>query len=276
MRVFSYVADMAQIEIGEKDQSVGPSGAKSPHVSILMPAYNAARTLPDAVASVRAQTYADWELLIVDDASIDTTFAVANSLAETNMRIRVFRQARNGGAGAARNIALSAARGRYIAFLDADDLWLPKKLSHQIAFMQETGAALSYTGFWRVHADSGGKRRRAIQVPAIVDRSTLLRGNVIGCLTAVYDRSKLGDCPMPDMRLRQDFALWLEILSRTDVAYGLDTPLAVHQVRPRSLTSNRLRATRATWAMYRNHLGFPAHRAAWYLGQHLIRRLRRG
>ncbi len=99
---------------------------------------------------------------------------------------------------------------------------------------------------------------------------------MIGCLTACYDRARLGDMPMPPLRLRQDFALWLDILSRVERAWGLTEPLAIHRVRRVSLSSGRLRSVAATWAMYRKHLGLSRARTSWYLGSHLIRRGLRG
>ncbi len=242
-------------------------------VSVLMPAHGACDTLERAVASVRAQSFEDWELLITDDACAGGTGALAAALAGQDPRIRVLAHTETRGAAAARNTALAAARGRYIAFLDADDAWCPEKLARQIPFMERTGAALGYTGFWRV---AEGGARRAVPVPATVTRAALLRGNVIGCLTAVYDRAALGDCPMPALPLRQDYALWLDILGRVPCAHGLTEPLALNHTRPGSLSSNRLRAAAATWAMYRRHMGLPRHRAAWYLGNHLLRRLARG
>lgn len=267
---------MAQIEIAGKYPGMGAMLENPPRVSVLMPAFNAAETLADAAASVVAQSAADWELIIVDDASADGTRAVAEALTRSDPRIRLISLERNGGAAAARNMALGAARGRYIAFLDSDDLWLPHKLARQIAFMEQTGTALCYSGFWRMRAGEPDTARRLVRVPDRIDRAGLLRGNVIGCLTAIYDRDRLGDCPMPDLRLRQDYALWLDILSRTPHAHGLDAPLAVHRQRSGSLSANKWQAIRATWFMYTGHLRLPAHRAAWYLGQHLVKRLARG
>jgi teichuronic acid biosynthesis glycosyltransferase TuaG len=236
-------------------------------VSIIMPAYNAARFLRRAVASVLAQTYADWELIVVDDGSRDDTWAVASALAQ-DPRIMVLSQPRNTGAAKARNRAIAVAKGRYIAFLDADDEWSPDKLALQTAFMQRTGATFSFTGYWREREG----RRRYVTAPERLTRSALLRRNRIGCLTAVYDRAHLGTVLMPDMALRQDYALWLDLLLRTD-AHGLNQPLAtLHQHRG-SLSSARLRAARATWAMYRNHAKLPPVRAAVCLLTHLTGRL---
>ncbi|MCE8519053.1 glycosyltransferase family 2 protein [Ruegeria pomeroyi] len=244
----------------------------SPRVSVITPAYNAAAVLPRAVASVQAQSLRDWEMLVVDDGSTDDTLAIARALAAGDPRITVMAQARNGGPATARNRALAAARGRFIAFLDADDAWLPEKLERQLAFMTEHGAGLSYTGFWRIAAG----RRWQVNVPGSVTRAQLLRGNVIGCLTAIYDREVYGTVEMPDLPMRQDYALWLDLLSRKEPALGLDLPLAEYHRTPGSLSAKRFRALGATWRLYRDHAGLSAPHAAWCLSNHLVRRLIRG
>ena len=242
----------------------------APAVSVLMPVFNAEATLERAVASVMAQDFADWELLLADDGSADGSQALAQRLAATDGRIRVLASAVNTGAAAARNRALAAARGRYIAFLDSDDEWLPGKLTEQLGRMRETGAALSYGGFYRVQQG----REQRIDVPDRVDYDRLLRGNVIACLTAVYDSAVLGKIEMPDYRLRQDYALWLTLLRRVPYALGIGHPLGRYHMRPRSLSANKLTATRATWRIYRHHAGLSPHQAALCLGSHLLRRLR--
>lgn len=239
-----------------------------PLVSVIMPAWQAAATLAAAIASVQAQSLVDWELLLVDDASDDQTVAIAAALAAADTRIRVLRQPSNRGTAQARNRGIHAARGRYIAFLDADDLWLPDKLERQISFMADTGTALSYTGFWREVAG----QRRQVRVPARVDHAALLRGNVIGCLTAIYDSAALGKVLMPDLRMRQDYALWLKILRLCPEARGLDIPLAVHRRRAESLSSGLWRSFRATWVMYRKAEGLGAVPALFYLVCHLMNR----
>jgi len=249
-----------------------PSFLPCPTVSILMPARNAAPWLGAAIASVQAQQFREWELIIVNDASDDGTAACAYTAALGDPRLRVIHSARHIGAAGARNMALDAATGRYIAFLDADDTWHPDKLHKQIPFMRTRGAALSYTGFWRQTA----LRRHHVRVPSTVTRDALLRGNVIGCLTAIYDTARLGKVPMPDLPMRHDFALWLDLLARTGPAHGLDLPLAIHLRRAGSLSSNKLRAMAATWRVYRDHAGLRPGMAALCLSSHLAQRLRRG
>lgn len=241
----------------------------APLVSVIMPAFRATATLAVAVASVQSQTLPDWELLIVDDGSGDGTLEMAEGLAAQDPRIRVFRLEVNGGAARARNCAIKAARGRFIAFLDADDLWLPEKLDRQITFMRQTGAALCYSGFWREREG----RRRQVFVPPSVTHAELLGGNVIGCLTAIYDSAQLGKVLMPDLRMRQDYALWLAILRRTPQALGLAEPLAVHRRHRGSLSANALRGAVATWRMFRQAEGLGRTRATLCLARHLLNRI---
>ena len=235
-----------------------------------MPAFRAAATLAQSAGSVQAQTRRDWELIVVDDASPDATGAVAEALAAADPRIRLVRLAQNGGAARARNHAIGLARGRYIAFLDADDLWLPEKLERQLAFMATTGTALSYTGYWRETGDA----RRAVRIPDRVTRAELLHGNVIGCLTAIYDTAQVGRVLMPDLRMNQDYGLWLRILALTPEARGLAENLAVYRRQPGSLSAGRGRRLAATWRLFREAEGMTRWQAARCLAAHLANRLR--
>lgn len=234
-----------------------------------MPAWQAATTLANAVASVQAQCFVDWELIIVDDASTDATAQTIRTLAECDPRIRLIQLPENRGAARARNCAIRLANGRYIAFLDADDAWLPEKLHEQIGFMQKNNVALSYTGFWR----ETNKARKTVSVPPQVGYAELLHGNVIGCLTAVYDSHQLGKVEMPDIRLRQDYALWLKILRTIPAAHGLPQPLAVHRRRAGSLSSGALRGLFATWTLYRDIEGLGRLKSVVCLTSHIINRL---
>jgi teichuronic acid biosynthesis glycosyltransferase TuaG len=240
--------------------------------SILMPALNVQDVLPRALSSLQAQSFDDWEVLIVDDGSKDNTAAVAQEFADADPRIKLIRHYHQRGAAAARNTALENATGRFIAFLDADDLWDESKLARQLDHMHSHDAALSFTGFWRV----GTTRKQRITVPATVSYEALLRGNCIGCLTAMYDRATFGSVPMPDLKRRHDFALWLTLLKSTDVAHGLDEPLATYYATSESLSGNKLRATYSTWHMYRRFIGLSRWQAFSCLFAHLSKRIRRG
>lgn len=238
-------------------------------VSILMPVYNAQGSLRAAVESVQAQSYKDWELILVDDASTDKSYDVAQSLMQTDHRLYLARHQTNQGAAQARNTALHQAKGRYIAFLDADDLWHPEKLKLQITAMQTKDASFSFTGFERRQS----RRARPVRVPEHIDYKRLLKGNVIGCLTVVYDSATLGKRPMPDLRMRQDFALWLDILREAPGVAILPQVLATHHRNPGSLSSDFLKSLNATWAVYRRE-GLGPFRSAAYLMRHYMNRFR--
>lgn len=241
-------------------------------VSVITPAHNAATVLARAVASVQAQKLTDWEMIIVDDGSGDGTADLAYSLAQKERRLRVLSHPTGQGAAAARNTALAAAQGRYVAFLDADDEWVTTKLAQQISVMQSQQAALCYTGFLRV----SDTVERFVRVPSRVTRAQLLYGNIICCSSAVYDRAVLGSVFMPPLPLRQDYALWLTLLEQVPQAVGINMPLVRLHVTRGSLSSNKWRAMRATWAMHRNHFGVGALQSAGYVVAHSLRRLWRG
>lgn len=233
----------------------------APLVSVVTPVWNAAATLPATLASVRAQSLGDWEMLLVDDASTDGSARVIAEAMAADPRVRGLATGKNSGAGVARNLGIRAARGRYIAFLDADDRWRPEKLERQIGFMERGGHAFAFTAYQR--EDAEGRLLGRVGVPPRVTRAGLLRRNVIGCLTAVYDARTLGGIEMPEARRRQDYGLWLRLLERVEAAHGLDEVLADYRVSRDSLSGNKLVAARDTWALYREVVGLSAPRAAW-------------
>ncbi len=239
------------------------------NVSIIMPLHNSARFLDETVRSVQAQTFTGWELIAVDDCSTDDSAARMQGYAERDERIRLIRLTANRGAAVARNTAIEAARGRYIAFLDSDDLWLPAKLQVQLEFMQRSGAAFSYTGYEKI--DEAGRPLGEVCVPARVAYRDLLKTCVIGCLTAVYDTAQLGRISMPEIRKRQDFGLWLRLLKKVDHAHGLQVPLARYRVRSDSISANKLSAAHYTWKLYREveQLGLPA--SFYYFSHYALR-----
>ncbi len=238
-------------------------------VSILMPVFNAADTIPAAIASVQAQSEPDWELWVIDDSSQDGTAQKVQNLAATDPRIKLIRNTGPRGAAAARNTGLSAATGRYIAFLDADDTWLPEKLALQLELMVRTGAALCYSGFI---ARREGRRDKTIVVPDSVTYEQLLRGNIIGCLTAMYDTSICGKVPMPLIRRRHDFALWLQLLKSHGTAYGTTQPLAILRLANGTLSSNKILAFYDTWRMYRDIAGLSVLASFGNLCSHVLQR----
>ena len=242
---------------------------KRPLCSVIVPAHNAAGTIERAIRSIQSQSFEDLEIHVVDDGSTDYTAALVQGM-QNDPRLKLKILPETQGPAIARNTALAAARGRYIAFLDADDLWLPGKLDRQLALMRETGAELSYTGYLR--RSTWGDAH--VYVPAEITRTTLLRGNVIGCLTAIYDAEHLGKIPMRNIRLRQDYALWLDILRLIPRAVGLPDVLAIHNRSWHSLSSDMLANAKGTYGVLRGAGSLPKAKAAWCLGAHYLNRTR--
>ena len=190
-------------------------------VSIIMPSYNSDGTILESIQSVLSQTYKNWELIIVDDRSTDNTWQVIQTYADKYDNIRVYQNKENLGAGASRNFAIKKARGRFIAFLDSDDLWTEDKLAEQIPFMLENNYPLTYTHYSRFTSE---EELSVVTAPEYTTYKKLMYSNVIGCLTAVYDAQALGKRYMPLIRKRQDMGLWLDILKDTPKAYCLPKP----------------------------------------------------
>lgn len=223
-------------------------------VSIVMAAYNSERYVADAIASVVAQTFQDWELLVVDDGSTDRTLAIASDFAKDEPRIRVIHLDNNRGVANARNVGIAAARGRYLAFLDSDDLWLPPKLEIQIEFMKRTGAGFSFTQYRRLLQN--GRLGREIKAPVAVSYRQLLHGNLIGCLTVVIDRSQIAAPKLKEVR-HEDYVAWLSILREGHTAYGIQTDLARYRVSSGSVSGIKVRSASWTWNIFRNTEAMP-------------------
>lgn len=220
-------------------------------VSIITPSYNTARFLRETIECVRAQTYANWEMLIVDDCSTDDTDDVVSAFADE--RIRFFKNDCNRGAAYSRNFALRQARGRWIAFLDSDDLWLPDKLEKQIRFMEENGYAFSYTNY--AEMDEAGKLLPVLWTgPEKIDRFRMHLFNFMGCLTVMYDRDAIGLLQIADLKKRNDYALWIQA-SEKATAFLLPETLAVYRVRSGGSITNRsqspLRLVKYHYALWR-------------------------
>ncbi|HEX6928802.1 MAG TPA: glycosyltransferase family 2 protein, partial [Gammaproteobacteria bacterium] len=216
------------------------------NISVVMPAYNLAAYIEASVNSALRQTWRDFELIVVDDGSSDETAAIVERLAADDSRIRLLRSDGNLGGAGARNLGLARARGRYVAFLDGDDLWHPGKLERQLDVLQDTGAEICYTAIQKV--DAGGRPFGRVQaVPASVDYAGLLGNPLIGCSTVLLDYEALGRPLMPEIRKRQDFAFWLMLLRNGARAVGVNEPLTCYRVRPGSLSANKMSAAWHVW-----------------------------
>lgn len=237
-------------------------------VSIVMPVYNSEEFVNRSIESILNQTYTDFELIIVDDCSTDQTQSLVKKIASVDERVRLLRLNENSGAAVARNLAINEARGRYIAFLDSDDLWHEEKLSKQLSFMQDNQVAFTYSSYTQI--DEEGNSLAEISVPSKVGYKQLLKTNVIGCLTVIYDAEIIGKQEMPLIRKRQDFGLWLKLLKIVDYAYGIKEPLAFYRVRKGSISSNKLSAAKFTWDLYRKIECLPLYKALYYFSCYAI------
>ena len=219
-------------------------------VSIITPSFNSSKYIKETVDSVLSQTYENWELIIVDDGSKDSSANIIKDLTNTDTRIKGFYLDKNIGAAEARNVAIQQAKGKYIAFLDSNDLWELEKLEKQISFMQTEDIAFSFSTYQPMSED-GSKLYSIIHAPKIVTYSAYLKNTIIGCLTVVIDREKAGDFEMPNIRSSHDMALWLLIMKRGFDAYGLDENLARYRIVSASNTSSKWRAAKDVWKIYR-------------------------
>ena len=237
-----------------------------------MPVHNSAQFVEESIESVVNQTIQDWELIVVDDCSNDDSFEVLGRVALKDRRIKVIALSENSGAAVARNTGIEAARGRYIAFLDSDDLWMPHKLERQIGYMEETAAAFVHSAYERID-EKGRSLDQVVRPPARIEYQELLKANRIGCLTAIYDTHTLGKVYMPLLRKRQDYALWLELLKCVDHVHCLPDVLARYRVRSGSISSNKIEMIKWHWRLFRQVEGLPIHRSLYYLGHNVYRKL---
>ena len=219
-------------------------------VSIITPAYRAAGVIDETIRSVIAQSYPDWEMLIADDCSPDDTREVIRRWERTDPRIRLVELPKNGGPAEARNAAIQHAQGRWLAFLDSDDLWLPKKLERQLAFHRANGAKLSFTAFRRISAD-GSETGRLIEVPNCLAYKDLLANTAIATSTVIIDAASTGTIRMKKTYY-DDFACWLEVLRSGGRARGLNEDLMRYRVMSASVSRNKRNSAMQVWRTYRD------------------------
>lgn len=246
----------------------------SPRVSVLIPAYNAQRYLEQAVRSVQAQTVTDLEILILDDGSQDDTAKIAGKLMAEDKRIRLYQNGENRGTAQTRNRGLTLCRGTYIALLDSDDFWFPRKLEVQLELAERKQADLVYCSYAMV--DEGGRKVcRDFLVPESADLESMLRENVISCSTALLRRSKLEGCRFTQDYFHEDLALWLKLLSNGWKAVGTGEVLAAYRIHPCSRSSNKALAAIHRWRIYRSCLRLPLGKSVACFGRYAANGLRK-
>lgn len=233
-------------------------------VSVIMPSYNASRYIGASIDSVLAQTYKNLELLITDDHSTDPeTLELLKDYAEKDPRVRIFLMPENNGAGFARNNSIKEARGRYIAFCDSDDRWFPDKLEKQVNYMQKHQCCLCFSSYLVCGPDD--EHKGIVIAPSKLTFSELKHDNKIGCLTAIYDTTEYGKFFMPTIRKRQDWALFLTILKKCKVAYGMVEPLAHYRKNPEGISAKKLKLISYNAKVYQYVFGYSVPVSYLYL-----------
>lgn len=226
-------------------------------VSIIMPAYNSAAFIAQSIDSVLAQTHSNWELLIVDDCSTDDTVSIVKAYtSDPRIKLQVFDK--NSGAGIARNTAVSNAKGKYIAFLDSDDLWKPEKLRKQIDFMSGNNQPFTFS-FYDCIGENGQWLGKRIKAPKILTYRLLFFSNFVGNLTGIYDTGYFGKIRIASVRKRQDWILWLTVLKKMRSARPVPESLALYRMREDSISASKWKLLRHNYAVYRNFHGYNAY-----------------
>lgn len=235
-------------------------------VSVITPVYNSAPYLKDCIQSVMAQTYTNWELLLVDDFSTDSSVDLIKSMARDETRIRFFCNTENQGAAYSRNLATRESNGEFIAFLDSDDVWEPNKLQIQIQQMQSQDNWVCYSNYIRVDERGEEVGIRILAMPELSYQKQI-KNNYIGNLTGIYSVAKLDKIMAPDIRKRQDWAVWLEAIKRNGKpALGIDQDLARYRVGQNSISSRKWKLLGYNFQFYRSYLKFSWLKSIRYMG----------
>lgn len=229
-------------------------------VTVVTPSWNSERYIEATIESVQAQTYTNWEMIIVDDCSTDATVEIVKKFSGKDSRIKVLIQPENCGAAKARTLSMLAGTGRFVAYLDADDIWKPDKLEKQTQFMKEKKCGFSCTSY-EVINDAGQPLNKYVHMLPKVDYVGFLTNNLLQTVGIMVD-TKIVDkklLVMHDIRRRQDAATWLQILKEGYECYGLNEILAEYRRAENSLSSNKIKAARGVWSLYRDieHLSLP-------------------
>ena len=223
---------------------------ENPLVSIITPTFNSEKFIAEVIESIQNQSYTNWEMIIVDDCSFDKTVSIITNFAQFDSRIKLFQLEKNSGTGVARNKALSETKGRFISFLDSDDLWKPIKLEKQIDFLLKNNLFFTFS-FYECIDEDGVSLNRRVEAPINLTYRQLFFCNYIGNLTGIYDVDYFGKITISSIRKRQDWMLWLSILKKIKTAQPTPESLAFYRVRQNSISASKLDLLKHNFAIYR-------------------------
>jgi teichuronic acid biosynthesis glycosyltransferase TuaG len=241
-------------------------------VSILIPTYNCENFIGKTLQSVKNQSYIYWEIILVDDASTDNTVSIIKEFAQGDNRIKLTELVKNSGNGFARNIALQNATGRYIAFLDADDLWFPLKLEKQLRFLKENKLPFTFS-FYEWIDEDGNVLNKRIEAPQKLSYQQLFFCNYVGNLTAIYDVDFFGKITIEATQKRQDWRLWLTILKKIKYAEPVTESLAFYRIRKDSISSSKFSLIKHNFNVYRQFHRFNFVVSCLYMTRFLFTQL---
>lgn len=217
-------------------------------VSIIMPTYNSEKFVIKTIESVLNQTFTQFELIIIDDFSTDNTESVVRNLIDP--RLRYFKLESNSGAAVARNYGIKVAKGNYLAFIDSDDIWFEEKLEKQLKFMELNNIDFSCTYYNKIDEDDFNLNK-VVRNKSIIDYDSLLKNNC-GNSTVMYNSGKIGKFYIPDIKKRNDYTMWLQVIKKTTYLYTLPEVLSSHRIRLNSLSSNKIDLIKYHWKVYRS------------------------
>lgn len=222
-------------------------------ISIITPVYNAEDSIYKTFESILNQNYIDYEWIITDDFSSDSTSKILEKISEKDSRIKIFKNIQNSGAAVSRNNSIKHATGDFIAFIDSDDLWLPEKLEKQVAFMEENNIDFSFTAYEIIDADGNptGQKVDTHLTSPVTYEDMLRKKATLGCSTVMLRRSAFEDISMPLIRSGQDYALWLKLLKTGVKAYPMNEVLTQYRILPNSISRNKFKKAKRQWQIYR-------------------------
>lgn len=245
-------------------------------VSIIMPSYNSEKYLLDSINSVKNQTYQNWELLIIDDCSKDNSVLIIKEAMKQDKRIKLFENKKNEGVALTRNKGIMKSKGRFICFLDSDDLWNKDKLIKQIDFMKTRNYSFSYTNYEFTNSH-GIPNNKIVNVPIKINYKQALKNTTIFTSTVMFDLNLLSkeDIYMPNLRRGQDTATWWKVLKKVEYAYGLNEVLSYYRRTDNSLSSNKIVALKRTWNLYRKVERFGIITSSYYFSWYIFNAIKR-
>ena len=243
-------------------------------VSIITPLYNGERFIAETIESVLSQTYKNWELIIINDCSTDNSLDIVNKYAYKDTRIKVINLKRNGGPVNAWNVAFDYIEGRYLSFLDSDDIWIPTKIEEQINFMKKNNIGFCFASYDWIDENSKSLNR-TINVPQKMTYNDMLKNTNIGLLTVMLDLDLVHFEKLPIVKMAWDFLLWAKIMKTGVIAYGYNKVIAHYRIRSKSASRNKFKAAKGLWIIYKDYLKIPPLKRFFYFLNYILNSLKR-